>query len=186
MGPFAIVSSGAAMTIAVLVLLVTTGPGLALLGRDATLTARTTIWKGIATRAMQRPWLGHGYGAFWASPMGQEPLPRVGITITEAHNGIVDVFAEVGVVGVILVLVPFGVFAAAALRAALEPGAGAGVWPATYLVFFVASNAAESAFLRHKLYWALYVAVACHVAGGRRHAPCADQHSAREQGMSPR
>jgi O-antigen ligase len=76
--------------------------------------------------------------------------------------------AELGLAGLVLVLVPLGVFTAAALQHALARGARACLWPATYLVFFVASNAGESALLRHKPYWALYVAAACHVA--RRHS----------------
>lgn len=171
---FVILASGALMTVLVVAVLLTTRPGLAFLGRDETLSARTTIWKGVTARAMQRPWLGHGYGAFWTSPVGQERLPQMARPVSEGHNGVVDLFAELGVVGLILVLVPLGVFAAAAVRFALQPGACANVWPATYLVFFVASNAAESAFLRHKLYWALYVAAASYVANGRRPAPRSD------------
>lgn len=67
-----------------------------------------------------------------------------------------------------LVLVPLAGFAFAAVRHALESPIRACLRPATYLVFFVASNAAESAFLRHKIYWAIYVAVACHLARARR------------------
>ena len=41
---------------------------------------------------------------------------------------------------------------------------------AFYVVFFIASNVAETAFLRHKIFWALYVAAACHLAMRRRSA----------------
>jgi hypothetical protein len=50
----------------------------------------------------------------------------------------------------------------------LRANAAACLWPATFLVFFIVSNAAESAFFRHKVYWALYVAVACHLAQSAR------------------
>jgi hypothetical protein len=52
-------------------------------------------------------------------------------------------------------------------RSALRLGPAACLWPATYVVFFVASNVAESALLRHKIYWALLVAVLCHLVRHR-------------------
>jgi exopolysaccharide production protein ExoQ len=174
----AILASGAAVSILVVGFLVATRPGLALMARSETLTDRTTIWKGVAAEAMQAPWIGHGYGAFWPGPGGQKAQALIGLRdrINHAHNGAIDLFAELGVAGLVLVLAPLGVFAAAAVRHALEPGARACLWPATYLVFFVASNAGESALLRHKLYWALYVAVACHVGRNGRIAASAGGH----------
>ena len=168
----AILVSGAVVTVLAVAILVTTRPGLALVGRDETFSGRTRIWKIVAAGAMETPWLGHGYGAFWPGPAGQATLQQIleliHMQINHAHSGVLDLFAELGVLGVVLVLVPFAIVALAALRHALEPGDAVGIWPATYLVFFAASNAAESGLLRHKIYWALYVAVACTIARHRR------------------
>lgn len=166
----AIVTSGTAVSILAVAFLVTTRPGLSLVARSETLSERTTIWRVTIASALETPWLGHGYGAFWPSAVGQKSEAQIDlrIPIDHAHNGALDLFAELGVAGLVLVFVPLAVFAAAALRHALQPDIRACIWPATYLVFFVASNAAESALLRHKLYWALYVAAACHVANHSR------------------
>jgi O-antigen ligase len=160
----AILASGATASILVVAFLVATRPGLALIDRNETLTDRTLIWKAVVAGTMDAQWIGHGYAAFWPSASGQRASALFGVPVTHAHNGAVDLYAELGFAGLVLVLVPLGVFTAAAFRHALAPAARACLWPATYLVFFVASNAGESALLRHKLYWALYVAAACHVA----------------------
>jgi hypothetical protein len=49
-------------------------------------------------------------------------------------------------------------------RHALRPGAHPCLWPAAFLLFFIASNLAESSLFRYALAWALYVAAACHLA----------------------
>jgi O-antigen ligase len=165
-----ILLAGSAPVLLVLTLLLTTRPGLALLERSDSFTDRTHIWKAVATTAMEAPWLGHGYGAFWTSAAGDAAWARsmVQNRINHAHNGALDVFAELGVAGIALVFVPLGIVAVAALRHALAPRHPACLWPAVYLVFFLASNVGESALLRHKVYWALYVAAACHVATDAR------------------
>ena len=166
---FAILASGAGVVGLAVALLITTKPGLTLLARSATLSDRTQIWSAVLAETRKAPWLGHGYGAFWPGPAGTQARAVVRIPVVHAHNGALDLAAELGVAGLVVVLVPLGFIAIAALRHALESHARACLWPATYLVFFVASNAGESALLRHKLSWALYVAVACHVA--RRPSP---------------
>jgi O-antigen ligase len=158
---------GTAVSILVVAFLVVTEPGLVLLARSPTLSDRTTIWKAVVHCGLEAPWIGHGYGAFWPGPGGERAraLMQLPYSIGQAHNGAVDLFAELGTTGLLFVFVPLGVFTAAAVRHALEPGGYACLWPAAYLVFFLASNAGESALLRHKIYWALYVAVACHLVG---------------------
>jgi len=165
-----ILMAGTTAALLVLTLLLTTRSGLALLARSETFTDRTMIWKSVAAIAMEKPWLGHGYGAFWKSAAGDAAWAGSGVRnrINHAHNGGLDLFAELGIAGIALVFVPLAMVAVTALRHALAPRHPACLWPAVYLVFFVVSNVAESALLRHKLFWALYVAAACHVATAAR------------------
>lgn len=162
----AILAAGAAGTTLALAFLLATPTGLALLARSATFSERTRIWKAVITAAMDAPWIGHGYAAFWPSPAGQQAWStlKMRFPIGHSHNGLIDLFAELGLAGLVLVAVPLVLYSIAAVRHALAPRPRACLWPAAYMVFFLASNAAESALLRHKLYWALYVAAACHVA----------------------
>lgn len=162
----AIVGGGVAAGLLVMLLLVMTPTGLAFMQRSPTLTDRTTLWRAVGAAAMQAPWLGHGYGGFWSGPGGQQARTTWlrKYPVGHAHNGALDLFAELGLVGVVMVALPLAFFSITALRHGLRPGATGCFWPATYLAFFIVSNAAESALLRHKIYWALYVAIACHLS----------------------
>lgn len=77
-----------------------------LLGRDPTLTGRTDdIWAPLFGLAMENPVLGVGYGGFWVTmPKVLDPT----FPINEAHNGYLDVFIQLGAVGILL-LVPIWV-----------------------------------------------------------------------------
>ena len=72
---------------------------LALLGRDETLTDRTLIWELLIEFAQERPWLGRGYGAFWFSDVSILFADRWG-ALDHAHNGYMDLWLELGYVGV--------------------------------------------------------------------------------------
>jgi O-antigen ligase len=163
----AILVTGAVATTAAVLSLIGTKPGLRLMARSETFSDRTRIWQVVAAGAEEDPWFGHGYGAFWTGPAGERALAVIQLPINHAHNGAIDLYAELGIAGLVVVIVPVAWAALAAVRHALQPKPTACLWPATYIVFFIASNAAESGLLRHKLYWALFVAVLCHLVRHR-------------------
>lgn len=165
-----IVASGTLATALGGALLLGTPVGLAMLGRDQSFSARTRIWRAVVENTTDDRWFGHGYAAFWPSPAGVNAGKHFNFILVHAHNGFVDIFAELGLVGLLVVCAPLAFYTVAALRHAVASGPPACLWPAAFLVFFVASNLAESPLLRHKLGWALYVAVACHMATARARA----------------
>jgi exopolysaccharide production protein ExoQ len=76
----------------------------ALLGRDVTLTGRTSIWDTVLAMIADSPLLGHGYYAgTWAFAR-----PRLseyfGPAISDAHSGYLSILLETGVVGLSLYL----------------------------------------------------------------------------------
>lgn len=79
---------------------------LPLLGRDLSLTGRTNYWSLLLPLALKRPWLGHGYQAFFIGP-GGEPGPVVFGTgtgaILSADNGYLDIGLQCGVAGLALI-----------------------------------------------------------------------------------
>ena len=81
-----------------------------LLGKDATLTGRTEIWDAVAGSIAKHPLLGYGYQAFWLGFKGESY--RIILTVTwalgQAQNGFLDVMLELGVGGLIIVLLLFG------------------------------------------------------------------------------
>jgi O-antigen ligase len=95
----------------------------AALGQDLlTFSDRTPLWSAAISVAQERPWGGYGYGAVWQHPW-KPPLlnivigeiwDRSGDALSHGHNSAVDLVVEVGVVGVLLMVV---VMLTAALRA---------------------------------------------------------------------
>jgi exopolysaccharide production protein ExoQ len=74
-----------------------------IVGRDPTLTGRTEIWE-VLLRANTNPILGTGYETFWLGPRLQWIWQQVG-TINEAHNGYLQVYLHLGLIGVFLLVV---------------------------------------------------------------------------------
>ncbi len=88
-------------------------PLLGLLGRSADLTNRLDIWDTVAGLAAARPAVGWGWVSYWAPWV--EPFDDLivikGVTYLQAHNAWLDVFLQLGVVGLVL----FGLFVVGAL-----------------------------------------------------------------------
>lgn len=72
-----------------------------LLGKDPTLTGRTVLWTYVVDYIGQRPWFGWGFFAFWsaASPAANEISDLLGWSVPEAHNGLLEMLLEVGIIG---------------------------------------------------------------------------------------
>lgn len=136
------------------------------LGKDPTLTGRTLIWESLMRRVAERPLLGHGYSAFW----GAHSVPAAYIRreaewlVPSAHNGWLEILAELGWVGVCAVTA-VAVLAVVGTVARL-PGAGRreGFWAAGYLVAYLVLSFSESVLLRHQsLPWVLFLIVLARV-----------------------
>ena len=83
---------------------------LSFLGKDPTLTGRTTIWGLLFVSIMKRPLTGYGYMAFWQGMKGESanvaiPLNWPGIAYAE--NGLLELWLELGLIGVLLFVFAF-------------------------------------------------------------------------------
>ena len=76
---------------------VSIGSFTSVLGRDSTFTGRTEIWAKLVPVVKQGPILGCGFGGYWT------PETRANLTVTQAHNGYLEVLMELGFVGLGLV-----------------------------------------------------------------------------------
>jgi exopolysaccharide production protein ExoQ len=74
------------------------------LGRDATLSGRTDIWAAVIPMA-PNPLVGAGFESFWLSPRVRATLWELfpNLPLNEAHNGYIEIYLELGWVGVGLI-----------------------------------------------------------------------------------
>ena len=80
---------------------------LGLLGRSGDLTNRVDIWASVTALALERPWLGWGwvsYWAPWAEPFDGLAVIR-GVEYLQAHSAWLDVWLQLGVVGLAVFIV---------------------------------------------------------------------------------
>lgn len=146
---------------------------LSALGKNATLTGRTAIWTVVLERIAERPWLGYGYAAFWTGWGGESAAVwrAVGWKTPHSHNGFLDLWLDLGLVGVLICLAGLAVATRHAVATARATRTAEGLWPLAIVVFVVLYNLTESALLRqNSIFWVLYAtAVFSAAAHSRAH-----------------
>jgi exopolysaccharide production protein ExoQ len=71
------------------------------LGRDTTFSGRTVIWH-VLIESVRYPWLGAGYESFLSGPRLVQLKAIIDKTFQEAHNGYLEVWLNLGWIGVSL------------------------------------------------------------------------------------
>jgi exopolysaccharide production protein ExoQ len=142
----------------------------AVLGRDPDMTGRLPMWIASALMALQRPWLGYGYGAFWLGTEG----PSLGVwrvmswEAPHAHNGLLNLWLDLGLVGVAFFLTGFWLCFIRAFRYMRANSAPDAVWPLVFLVFLLVSNLTESSLVDvNNFFFIVYTAVFLHLSPAR-------------------
>ena len=76
---------------------------------DPTLTGRDQIWSYTIQRVAESPIVGFGYGSFWGVGPAEDLMKSHGITFAfaQAHNGYIDILAQLGAVGIVVVFITF-------------------------------------------------------------------------------
>ncbi len=133
------------------------------LGKDLTLTGRTDIWAVMLEMISQRPLFGYGYNGFWMG-WDSEASAYVWRTLEwecpYAHNGFMDLLAELGISGLALFLVSFAIATFKAISLARQTKTVEGLWPLLYLTYLIMYNITESSLLSsNSIYWIVYVTV---------------------------
>lgn len=89
---------------------------LPLLGRDLTLTGRVKLWEYALEKGVDRFWFGAGYRSFWVDKLTFDlvlrqrywGIPGQTIKLTSTgHNGFLDIWLELGMIGLMLMLMVF-------------------------------------------------------------------------------
>jgi O-antigen ligase len=152
-----------------------------LLGRSDDLTGRFDIWSSVIRLALERPVFGWGWVSYWVpwvEPFNDLAV-RKGVTYLQAHNAWLDVWLQLGIVGVI-------VFAALVLSTLwrawflavdrprlgvhdTEPYAVSALLPLLLLAALIAQSVAESRLLIESG-WVILIVLAV-VTKRQQHAP---------------
>lgn len=85
----------------------TDGSVLGLLGRDSSLTGRTEIWAYATDAIMEAPWLGHGYSGLGGVEFLDRLEAAMGQAVPGPESGYLTLALEMGAVGLVLFFVPF-------------------------------------------------------------------------------
>lgn len=129
------------------------GPLLALLGKSPELTHRTEIWAKVIAFANERPVAGWGWVSYWAPWV--EPFKDLvtikGVHYYQAHDAWIDLYLQLGVIGVIV----FGLLVLTTLVRswilALDAGRGrvafVNLFPLLIVVVLIVHSIAESRLL---------------------------------------
>lgn len=122
---------------------------LSMLGRDSTLSGRAQLWSLVMESIWKRPILGYGYEAFWEGFQGASRgiLESTGWLVPMAHNGYLDLWLSIGIVGMVVYLFLFFGATRRAMKQLRSDRHAIAAWPIAYLCFFALHNLAESTLL---------------------------------------
>jgi O-antigen ligase len=135
------------------------------LERKPTLSGRIPLWNLLIPYVQSEFWIGYGYAAFWAPDTLRVAEitrhPEMGFTPFYSHNGLLETWLALGLIGVILIATTLAlalsdVFTCLRLTPRKAPIVGAYV----LLVAFIFLNITESSILaRSSLLWVFFVAL---------------------------
>jgi O-antigen ligase len=112
------------------------------IGKDPTLTGRTIIWSSLMTSIRKQPLLGYGYTAFWGFLQGESANTVLVFhgPLGYAENGVIQLWLELGAVGVILYMLVFFRAIKDAVYCFLREPSPAVMWYVSALFFIAVSN----------------------------------------------
>jgi exopolysaccharide production protein ExoQ len=134
---------------------------LSVLGRDFTFSGRTVIWEAVWAYIHKRPFHGFGYSAFWRELCGTETdCEKLGLHWNPytAHNGFLDAALSSGLLGFVLVILSFALFACKAFECFSRSQDYQSLFLIAFLVFWILINLFESFLLDSRFFWSVYVA----------------------------
>lgn len=76
------------------------------LGKGGSFTGRTPIWQAMMDEIAKHPMMGIGFSSFWqgAEEISAEAIEKIGWTTPNGHNGYVDLTNELGLIGLVLLI----------------------------------------------------------------------------------
>lgn len=157
--------------------------GISASGRDLTLTGRTDLWADLLDIAAETPIFGVGYGSFWIGNTHNLWERHLWMP-TQGHNGYIDVYLELGAVG-LLVLAAVIIRGYLATLDRMTTNFGQGTLHFAWLTVIVIHNVTESSYLRGTVdLWFIFLLCAITVPPGRETVVQATRSSEEAHGWS--
>jgi exopolysaccharide production protein ExoQ len=140
------------------------------LGKNLEFNGRLPIWILAIGKGLEQPWLGYGYHGFWTSDasdtilfntwIGLEKGFKLRDAIPNAHQGFIDLFLQLGLVGIALFFTSFIVVLKRATDLLLLTRAVEYFWMLLFLAYFLIINLVESGvILEQSIAWIIYSSV---------------------------
>jgi exopolysaccharide production protein ExoQ len=132
------------------------------IGKDPTLTGRTDLWSLVWDKIQEKPWLGYGIEGFWNGLDGPSQYVVLGVKtkVVYSHNGFLDMWLTIGIVGIVFFSICFILNAFKAFRWIRQSRASEALWPLLYLTYLLLANLTESPLLLfNSIIWVMYVMV---------------------------
>jgi exopolysaccharide production protein ExoQ len=132
-------------------------------GKDPTLSERTIIWSAVWDAITQHPLLGYGYEAFWQGLQGasKNVVLIAGWTLAQAQSGYLDLGLQMGICGVLVLVLMTGQAAKDAIRSFRGTTNSTFVrWCVVVILCNLVYNIGESDFGYLRILWFLFV-LAC-------------------------
>lgn len=134
-----------------------------LLGKDPMLTGRVPLWILSTAMALQRPWFGYGFDAFWLPhAMYVRRIWQILAWMPpHAHNGALELWLELGLVGVGVFFLGFGYYLLRSIKFVRTHSHPVATWPLAFLLLLFITNLTETNLLvPNNMFFVLYVAIA--------------------------
>lgn len=75
------------------------------LGRDPTLTGRSSIYSSTINSIKALPFLGYGFGGYWGTFESLQVQSQIGFNLSSSHSGIIDIALDLGLIGLFVIFV---------------------------------------------------------------------------------
>jgi len=131
-----------------------------IIGRDSTLTGRTTIWQQVWVAVLKHPILGYGFAAFWQGMKGESynVILALRFVVFHAHNGFLEIWLELGAVGLLLFFLSYLRAWSKLWRILCSDEIGNAFWMVFVLILVAVYDLDENTLLPFNgLFWILYV-----------------------------
>jgi O-antigen ligase len=146
------------------------------LGSDPTLTGRTELWAQVAALIWQKPVLGYGYSAVW---LPDDSITRavsnaVGWEVPQAHNALLEVALELGIVGLLTVLAFVAMSLWGSLRCIVAGRYRLGMFSLTFFLGALIAGATEATLVQNQtISWVIFNVLSFSCAGeiSRKRSP---------------